>query len=68
MDMQIVVSTNVRAVGYCSQSRVMRVHFQSGGVYDYFDVEPSLYESMLQPHPWRRLGDRVKRHRSIRVD
>lgn len=51
MDMQFVVSHNERAVGFSPQSRVMRVHFQSGGVYHYFDVEPSLYESMLQPQP-----------------
>ncbi|MGC0370107.1 hypothetical protein RKD05_002359 [Microbacterium sp. SLBN-111] len=63
MQMQPVVSTNVAAVGYDAMSNTLRVQFQNGGIYDYHDVDPSLYESMLQPNPWRRVGSIVRRHR-----
>lgn len=67
MHMQPVVSTNVRAVGYDATTSVLRVQFQNGGVYDYYDVTPSLHESMLQPDPWRRVGRIVKQHRYRKV-
>ena len=67
MDMTAVRSTNVAAVGYDPVSRTMRVQFRSGGVYDYFDVDPALFSAMQQPHPWRRLGGRVTRHRWVKV-
>ena len=41
----------------------MRVAFRSGGVYDYLDVDQDLYEQMLEPHPWHRVGELVKSHR-----
>ena len=67
MNMQPVTSTNVAAVGYDAATRIMRVAFQSGGVYDYFDVNPALFEQMLLPLPWRRIGATVKAHRYARV-
>lgn len=67
MNMQSVTSTNVAAVGYDPASRLMRVAFQSGGLYDYYDVDPALFEQMLLPFPWRRIGVMVKRHAYRRV-
>lgn len=67
MNMQPVTSTNVAAVGYDAATRTMRVAFQSGGVYDYFDVNPALFEQLLLPYPWRRIGAMVKAHRYARV-
>lgn len=67
MNMQPVTSTNVAAVGYDAATRTMRVAFQHGGVYDYYDVEPALFEHMLLPYPWRRIGAMVKRHRFRRI-
>ena len=67
MQMQVVLSSNVHSVGYDETSRAMRVQFQSGGLYEYSGVNPELYASMLQPHPWSRLGDRVKKHQCRRI-
>lgn len=67
MDMETVISTNVAAVGYDAATRTMRVAFQSGGLYDYYNVEPALFEQMLLPYPWRRIGFRVKRHKHKRL-
>lgn len=60
MIMRPVVSTNVLDVGYDPLASTLRVRFRSGGTYDYYDVNPGLFEKMLQPHPWRRVGQLVK--------
>jgi hypothetical protein len=65
--MQPVNSTTVRAVGYDPFSRVMRVEFRSGGIYDYYEINPALFEQMLLPYPWRRIGGIVKGYRYRRV-
>lgn len=67
VDLVPVVSESIAAVGYNAGTRTMRVHFRSGGVYDYFSVDPSLYAEMLRPHPWRRVGKIVKSHLNQRV-
>lgn len=66
MQMTRVVSENVAAVGYEEEGQVLRVQFRSGGTYDYRGVAKSLYQEMLQPHPWRRVGPLVKRHPFIK--
>jgi hypothetical protein len=67
MNMQLVTSTTVRAVGYDATARTLRVQFKKGGVYEYLDVDPALFEAMLQPYPWRRVGDSVKAHRYRKI-
>jgi hypothetical protein len=67
MQLQSVISTNVLAAGYQTSTRTMRVQFRSGGIYDYFDVDPGLFEQMLLPNPWRRIGRLVKTHAYARV-
>lgn len=67
MNMQPVTSTNVAAVGYDRTTCTMRVAFQSGGLYDYYDVDPALFEQMLLPFPWRRIGAMVQRHAYRRI-
>ena len=62
-----VESEAVRAVGYDPDARVLRVEFRESGVYDYLDVPPALFEEMLRPHPWSRVGEEVKSHRFRRV-
>ena len=58
-----VTSEAVHSVGYDPSARVLRVAFRGGGVYDYLDVDQDLYEQMLEPHPWHRVGELVKSHR-----
>lgn len=60
-------STNVRAVGYESSTRRLRVQFRCGGVYDYHGVDPHLFEQLLLPNPWRHIGHLVKAHPYARV-
>jgi KTSC domain len=55
-----VISTNVLAVGYEPLTGTMRVRFRSGGTYDYHGVNTRLFEEMLQPNPWRRVGRLVR--------
>ena len=43
-----VTSTNIRSIGYDSQSAVLEVEFTSGDVYQYFDVPEHLYNNLLQ--------------------
>ncbi len=67
MTMHPATSTNVRAVGYEPATRTMRVQFRSGGVYDYYAIDPHLFEQMLLPNPWRRVGRLVKAHPYAKV-
>lgn len=62
-----VVSSNLHSVGYDPATSSMRVQFSHGGTYDYFNVSHELFNDMLCPHPWRRLGTQVKAHRFIRI-
>lgn len=62
-----VVSEAVRAVGYEPASRTLRVAFRDGGIYEYFDVDPALFEALLLPHAWRRVGAEVTAHRYRRL-
>ena len=65
--MHKVVSSNVAAVGYDKPSQVLRVQFIRGGVYEYSGVREALFEEMLGPHPWRRVGREVKAHRNRKI-
>ena len=42
-----VSSSNVRSIGYDEATKTMRVRFHNGGVYDYSDVPPEIYHSVL---------------------
>lgn len=67
MNMISVMSSNVSAVGYDELSYIMRVRFHNGATYDYFAVSKGLYESMLLPNCWGRLGNIIKQHSYRRV-
>jgi hypothetical protein len=67
MNMTPVISDNVRSIGYDYRTQVLRVSFQSGSTYEYYDVPGPLYEQMLLPHPWRRVGRQVRAHRYLLI-
>jgi hypothetical protein len=67
MLMRPAISTNVAAVGYDPPSRILRVQFLSGGVYDYAGVAPALFDQLLLPNPCRRVGHLVKSHPFRRI-
>lgn len=43
-----VESSSLASVGYDSTSRTMDVEFRKGNVYRYFEVPPSVYESVME--------------------
>jgi hypothetical protein len=65
-----IESDALLAVGYDSARSVLTVRFASGAIYEYFDVDASLYGRLIgaQPHPWSLYGHEVTRHRFREVD
>jgi hypothetical protein len=53
-----IISDNVNAAGYDSDSKVMSVQFDNGALYEYFGVPYQLWRDFLaaQPHPWSQVG------------
>lgn len=54
---------------YDLERRILTVQFETGSVYEYYDVEPEHHDELeaAQPHPWRVVGERVKEHRYRRI-
>ena len=50
MDRNQVSSSNVRSIGYDSDTQTLEVEFLSGWVYQYYGVSEFLYEQMMQAH------------------
>ena len=48
MRRQHVASSAISSVGYDERSSVLEVEFESGAVYDYFDVPPQVYQDLLK--------------------
>lgn len=48
MQRKHVTSSAISSVGYDERSSVLEVEFQSGAVYDYFDVPPKVYRAFLK--------------------
>lgn len=46
--MQRVFSTNLVAIGYDEQKKILRVIFKGNSSYLYFDVEPEVYNTLMQ--------------------
>lgn len=53
-------SNHLRTVGYDPDTALLRLEFYSGGLYEYAGVSVALYEQLLLPHPWRRVGRLVR--------
>ena len=47
MRRQSVASSAISSIGYDERSSVLEVEFESGVVYDYFDVPPKVYADLL---------------------
>jgi hypothetical protein len=47
MDRTPVSSSNLSSVGYDEEDRVLEIEFNSGGVYQYYDVPPRIYEELM---------------------
>ncbi|MEM4204933.1 MAG: KTSC domain-containing protein [Candidatus Methanomethylicaceae archaeon] len=42
-----VESSNLRSVGYDEATRTLEIEFHSGGIYQYYDVPPEVYQELL---------------------
>ena len=53
-----IESDNVRAAGYNASTLIMTVQFNNGYTYEYYGVQPELWNSFIaaQPHPWSQVG------------
>ncbi|ELZ06184.1 hypothetical protein C482_00140 [Natrialba chahannaoensis JCM 10990] len=47
MDRTPVSSSNLRSVGYDPESQTLEIAFNSGGVYQYYDVPESVYRGLM---------------------
>lgn len=47
MNRTLVASSNIRSVGYDSQTKTLEVEFHSGGVYQYANVPEVVHNSLL---------------------
>lgn len=64
MGIQPIRSEALAGVGYDRRRHVLTVKYAWGGIYEFYGIEPGLFEELVrsQPHPWSRVGDRVKAH------
>lgn len=42
-----VTSTNVSEIGYDEERRILEIVFSSGGIYQYFEVPPQVYQELM---------------------
>lgn len=47
MNRQSVNSTDISSVGYSPDSRTLEIEFNSGGIYQYFNVPENIYKALM---------------------
>ena len=47
MDRQAIESTSIRSIGYEPINSILEVEFKNGGIYQYFNVPPDVYEELM---------------------
>lgn len=62
-----ISSSNLKAIDYDENMRVLHVQFQSGRIYSYQDVEPDVAAGLEEAaSPGRYLNERIKnRYRAL---
>ena len=70
MEMRLVKSSNVKAVGYDAEEKTLQVEFKSGGVYQYAGVQPEMYADLMKAESIGRFVSQVVRagRRGLRID
>lgn len=59
-----VQSTNIQAIGYNRNSRILRVLFKNNSCYIYFNIEPELYINLIESaHVGKILYESVIKHK-----
>ncbi len=61
MTRQIIISTDLKSVGYDAIAHVLEVELQSGPIFRYFDVPLSVYDALMSaPSKGRYFDDNVQ--------
>ena len=61
MERQRVTSTNIRSIGYDATNGTLEVEFNSGGLYQYFNVPETVYTALMRAaSKGRYLNDHIK--------
>jgi len=61
MRRQPVISSAISSVAYDEPSSVLEVEFESGAVYDYFEVPPKVYRQLLSaPSKGRFVSQKIR--------
>ena len=62
--MMQVWSSNILAIGYDENSRILKVFFQNRSCYAYFNVEPEVWNNLLMSESkGRTLNESIVRHK-----
>ena len=63
MDRTPIESSNIQSAGYSPAEHRLQIEFKSGGVYDYEDVPPKVYEEFTEaPSKGRFFAQNIKGH------
>jgi hypothetical protein len=70
MKRQPVKSTNVEAVGYNAEEKILEVAFRNGGIYQYAGVQPEMYADLLEAESIGRFVSQVVRsgRKGLRIE
>ena len=70
MEIQLVKSSNVKAVGYEVETKTLQVEFKSVGIYQYAGVQPEMYADLLKAESIGRFVSQVVRagRRGLKVE
>ena len=61
MQKESVLSTNLRSVGYDRDTQTLEVEFQSGSIYQYYDVPEDIHDELMRaPSKGRFLNTDIK--------
>ncbi|RXE56809.1 hypothetical protein ABH15_01220 [Methanoculleus taiwanensis] len=47
MQREAIESAGLKSIGYDREMEILRMEFESGGVYEYFGVPPAIYDDLL---------------------
>jgi len=47
MHREQVSSSNIKSIGYESNSETLEIEFRDGGIYQYFNVTSNIYEELI---------------------
>lgn len=60
-------SKALESAGYDASTRTLRLRFRHGGLYDYLDVPPEVFEGLTtSAHPWTEWRAHIKKTYAFR--